>query len=175
MFVCDTLKLLHRSANLMKFLSDWVLIVINALVPAVPGAASHREQSPVIQMSNTLINKGAESELACNLLTSRKRAREDEDLNLVNTRQQQLLNIEYQQSHPVLISQGTGVSTCLNLAFEEDDRLNSTSCASTSCRDVSPSLLAAMGEDLNRQLQQQREEVEQFFKLQVCFKSAPSH
>ena len=147
--------------------------MINALVPAVPGAASHREQSPVIQMSSTLINKGAESELACNLLTSRKRAREDEDLNLVNTRQQQLLNIEYQQqSHPVLISQGTGVSTCLNLAFEEDDRLNSTSCASTSCRDVSPSLLAAMGEDLSRQLQQQREEVEQFFKLQVCFKSS---
>ena len=174
MFVCDILKLLHRSANLMKLIFDWVLIVINAVVPAVPGSRSHREQSPVIQMSNTLINKGAESEIACNLLTSRKRAREDEDLNQLNTRQQ-LLNIEYQQSHPVLISQGTGVSTCLNLAFEEDDRLNSTSCASTSCRDVSPSLLAAMGEDLSRQLQQQREEVEQFFKLQVCFESAPSH
>ena len=152
-------------------------------VHAVRGVTSHREQSPAIQMSNTLINKAAESELACNLLTSRKRAREDEELSLVNSRQQhqqqqqhqhqqqQLLNIEYQQTHhgsgTVLISQGTGVSTCLNLAFEEDDRLNSTSSASTSCRDVSPSLLAAMGEDLSRQLQQQREEVEQFFKLQV--------
>jgi len=57
-----------------------------------------------------------------------------------------------------------------SLAFE-DERLNSTTSASTSERvaaaaDASRSILYAAGEDLNTQLQQQREEIEQFFKMQ---------
>lgn len=70
--------------------------------------------------------------------------------------------------------QTIGVSTGLRLAFEQDDssRLNSTTSASTSTERraearTSQSLFYAVGEDLNIQLQQQREEIEQFFKVQV--------
>ncbi|KAH8943049.1 hypothetical protein BDL97_13G028500 [Sphagnum fallax] len=69
--------------------------------------------------------------------------------------------------------QTIGVSTGLRLAFEQDDssRLNSTTSASTSTERraearTSQSLFYAVGEDLNIQLQQQREEIEQFFKVQ---------
>ncbi|CAM6040598.1 unnamed protein product, partial [Sphagnum compactum] len=66
----------------------------------------------------------------------------------------------------LFLSTGSWVSTGLHLAFE-DERINSTTSASTSERaDASRSVLFAVGEHLNTQLQQQREEIEQFFKMQ---------
>ncbi|XP_024399408.1 probable BOI-related E3 ubiquitin-protein ligase 3 [Physcomitrium patens] len=128
---------------------------------------SHDVQAAPVINSNVMYTK-AENDLTCNLVASRKRAREEDDV-LVNSRQQQqqMLSMEYHQNHvPIsVVTQTTGVSTGLRLAFEED-RLNSTSSASTSGRDVSTSFMAVMGEDISTHLQQQREEVEQFFKLQ---------
>lgn len=134
---------------------------------AVAGLSHGVQSAPVIN-SNVIYTK-AENDLGCNLVNSRKRAREDDDIR-VNSRQQQqqMLNMEYHPNHGSVSvpPSTTGVSTGLRLSFE-DDRLNSTSSASTSGRDISTSFMAAVGDDLNTHLQQQREEVELFFKLQV--------
>ncbi|XP_024365401.1 probable BOI-related E3 ubiquitin-protein ligase 3 isoform X2 [Physcomitrium patens] len=133
---------------------------------AVAGLSHGVQSAPVIN-SNVIYTK-AENDLGCNLVNSRKRAREDDDIR-VNSRQQQqqMLNMEYHPNHGSVSvpPSTTGVSTGLRLSFE-DDRLNSTSSASTSGRDISTSFMAAVGDDLNTHLQQQREEVELFFKLQ---------
>ncbi|CAM6050099.1 unnamed protein product [Sphagnum compactum] len=144
---------------------------------------------------NVALFNESQNEIGYNLLGSRKRAREGED-TLAAThhhhRQQQQQRQQQQHQHHVpnsveyrqqqsrgsagamVMPQTTGavgvVSTGLRLAFE-DERLNSTTSASTSERvaaaaDASRSLLYAAGEDLNTQLQQQREEIEQFFKMQ---------
>jgi E3 ubiquitin-protein ligase BOI-like protein len=171
----------------------------------VPGP-SHRGGGQLPSLNVALFNE-SQNEIGYNLLGSRKRAREGED-TLAAThhhhRQQQQQQQHQQQQHQhrvpssveyrqqqsrgsagaMVMPQTTGavgvVSTGLRLAFE-DERLNSTTSASTSERvaaaaDASRSLLYAAGEDLNTQLQQQREEIEQFFKMQVqhfpCFPAA---
>ncbi len=168
----------------------------------MPGP-SHRGGGQLPSLNVALFNEG-QNEIGYNLLGSRKRAREGED-TLAAThhhhRQQQQRqqqqhqhhvpsSVEYRQQQSrgsagaMVMPQTTGavgvVSTGLRLAFE-DERLNSTTSASTSERvaaaaDASRSLLYAAGEDLNTQLQQQREEIEHFFKMQVqlfpCFPAA---
>jgi hypothetical protein len=140
----------------------------------------------------------AQNELTCTLVGSRKRAREAATAAtavadvLANQRQQQqqqqllnqqrqpqqqqqqehqLLNVSDYRNHitgPVVMPpQSTGVSTGLRLTFE-DDRLNSTTCASTSGRgNVSSTMFSIMGEDLSTQIQQQSEEIELLLKAQV--------
>ncbi|KAH9568458.1 hypothetical protein CY35_03G077900 [Sphagnum magellanicum] len=93
--------------------------------------------------------------------------------------QQQQLDISHYQNHhvagrlpDVVMPRSTGVSTGLHLTFE-DDRLNSTSLASTSGREnVSLPLLSIVGEeDLSAHIQQQSEEIKLLFKAQgqqVC-------
>jgi hypothetical protein len=170
----------------------------------VPGP-SHRGGGGQLPSLNVALFNESQNEIGYNLLGSRKRAREGED-TLAAThhhhRQQQQQRQQQQHQHHVpssveyrqqqsrgsagamVMPQTTGavgvVSTGLRLAFE-DERLNSTTSASTSERvaaaaDASRSLLYAAGEDLNTQLQQQREEIEHFFKMQVqlfpCFPAA---
>ncbi|CAK9211809.1 unnamed protein product [Sphagnum troendelagicum] len=116
----------------------------------------------------------SENELAYNLLGSRKRPREGDD-TLVTQWQRQQNHIpnaaQYNQQQTygsgatMGVPQTTGVSTGLHLAFE-DERINSTSASTSERADASRSVLFAVGEDLNSQLQQQREEIEQFFKMQ---------
>jgi hypothetical protein len=135
---------------------------------------SQGSQHPSLNAA-ALFNEG-ENELAYNLLGSRKRPREGDDTLVIQWQRQQnhIPNAaEYNQQQTygsgatMGVPQTTGVSTGLHLAFE-DERINSTTSASTSERaDASRSVLFAVGEDLNTQLQQQREEIEQFFKMQV--------
>ncbi len=138
---------------------------------AGPGQGS---QHPSLNAA-ALFNE-SENEIAYNLLGSRKRPREGDDTLVTQWQRQQhhIPNVaEYNQQQTygsgatMGVPQTTGVSTGLHLAFE-DERINSTTSASTSERaDASRSVLFAVGEDLNTQLQQQREEIEQFFKMQV--------
>ncbi|KAH9534236.1 hypothetical protein CY35_18G097200 [Sphagnum magellanicum] len=137
---------------------------------AGPGQGS---QHPSLNAA-ALFNE-SENEIAYNLLGSRKRPREGDDTLVTQWQRQQhhIPNVaEYNQQQTygsgatMGVPQTTGVSTGLHLAFE-DERINSTTSASTSERaDASRSVLFAVGEDLNTQLQQQREEIEQFFKMQ---------
>jgi hypothetical protein len=89
--------------------------------------------------------------------------------------QQEQLDISHYQNHhvvgrlpDVVMPRSTGVSTGLHLTFE-DDRVNSTSLASTSGREnVSLPLLSIVGEeDLSAHIQQQGEEIKLLFKAQV--------
>ncbi|KAJ7542726.1 hypothetical protein O6H91_09G009500 [Diphasiastrum complanatum] len=109
-----------------------------------------------------------ENEIACNLLASRKRPREVDDLLAPQRRQQQLLNvIDFHQNHgasTVIIPQSAGVSTGLKLAFE-DERLNSTS-TSTSGRVEGSSFLSFLNDEVSAHLQQQRDEIDQYLKAQ---------
>lgn len=139
---------------------------------AVAGS-SQGSQHPSLNAA-ALFNE-SENELAYNLLGSRKRPREGDD-TLVTQWQRQQNHIpnaaEYNQQQTygsgatMEVPQTTGVSTGLHLAFE-DERINSTSASTSERADASRSVLFAVGEDLNTQLQQQREEIEQFFKMQV--------
>jgi E3 ubiquitin-protein ligase BOI-like protein len=161
---------------------------------AVGGGPSHVLQPQPAALNGTLFNSNeAQNELTCTLLGSRKRAREAATAAadvLANQRQQQqqllnqqrqpqqqqqqehqLLNVSDYRNHipgPVVMPpQSTGVSTGLRLTFE-DDRLNSTTCASTSGRgNVSSTMFSIMGEDLSTQIQQQSEEIELLLKAQV--------
>jgi hypothetical protein len=141
----------------------------------------------------------ADNEIASTLPSSRKRPRElaaADAAAVMNHRQQchqqhQLLNqsrqpqqqqhqqqqldiSHYQNRHvtgrlpDVVMPRSTGVSTGLHLTFE-DDRVNSTSLASTSGREnVSLPLLSIVGEeDLSAHIQQQSEEIKLLFKAQV--------
>lgn len=149
-------------------------------------------------MNATLFNSNnyneADNEIACTSLSSRKRPRElaaADAAAVMNHRQQchqqhQLLNQSRQPqqqrldiSHylnrhvagrlpDVVMPRSTGVSTGLHLTFE-DDRVNSTSLASTSGREnVSLPLLSIVGEeDLSAHIQQQSEEIKLLFKAQV--------
>jgi E3 ubiquitin-protein ligase BOI-like protein len=136
----------------------------------------------------------ADNEIACTLLSSRKRPRElaaadaaavmnhrqqyhqqHQLLNQSRQPQQQQLDISHYQNHDVagrlpevVMPRSTGVSTGLHLTFE-DDRVNSTSLASTSGREnVSLPLLSIVGEeDLSAHIQQQSEEIKLLFKAQV--------
>lgn len=163
---------------------------------AVGGGPSHVLQPQPAALNGTLFNSNeAQNELTCTLLGSRKRAREAATAAadvLANQRQQQqqqqllnqqrqpqqqqqqehqLLNVSDYRNHitgPVVMPpQSTGVSTGLRLTFE-DDRLNSTTCASTSGRgNASATMFSIMGEDLSTQIQQQSEEIELLLKAQV--------
>ncbi|CAM6015636.1 unnamed protein product [Sphagnum balticum] len=167
----------------------------NALLPNYRN--SHVLQPQPAALNGTLFNSNeAQNELTCTLLGSRKRAREAATAAtavadvLANQRQQQqqqllnqqrqpqqqqqqehqLLNVSDYRNHitgPVVMPpQSTGVSTGLRLTFE-DDRLNSTTCASTSGRgNVSSTMFSIMGEDLSTQIQQQSEEIELLLKAQ---------
>ncbi len=154
-------------------------------------------------MNATLFNSNnyneADNEIACTLLSSRKRPRElaaadaaavmnhrqqgHQQHQLLNQsrqpqqqqHQQQQLDISHYQNHhvagrlpDVVMPRSTGVSTGLHLTFE-DDRVNSTSLASTSGREnVSLPLLSIVGEeDLSAHIQQQSEEIKLLFKAQV--------
>jgi hypothetical protein len=163
---------------------------------AVGGGPSHVLQPQPAALNGTVFNSNeAQNELTCTLLGSRKRAREAATAAadvLANQRQQQqqqqllnqqrqpqqqqqqehqLLNVSDYRNHitgPVVMPpQSTGVSTGLRLTFE-DDRLNSTTCASTSGRgNASSTMFSIMGEDLSTQIQQQSEEIELLLKAQV--------
>ncbi len=138
----------------------------------------------------------ADNEISCTLLSSRKRPRElaaadaaavmnhrqqcHQQHQLLNQsrqpqQQQQQLDISHYQNHhvagrlpDVVMPRSTGVSTGLHLTFE-DDRVNSTSLASTSGREnVSLPLLCIVGEeDLSAHIQHQSEEIKLLFKAQV--------
>ncbi|KAH8967521.1 hypothetical protein BDL97_03G081200 [Sphagnum fallax] len=165
------------------------------------GGGSHVRQ-PALLVNATLFNSNnyneADNEIASTLPSSRKRPRElaaadaaavmnhrqqchqqHQLLNQSRQPQQQQLDIShYQNRHvtgrlpDVVMPRSTGVSTGLHLTFE-DDRVNSTSLASTSGREnVSLPLLSSVGEeDLSAHIQQQSEEIKLLFKAQgqqVC-------
>ncbi|KAL2645168.1 hypothetical protein R1flu_012755 [Riccia fluitans] len=129
------------------------------------GIPGHSYQSP---MSASLYTE-PENELACNLLGSKKRPRETDEL-LSNAKHQLMAVTEFHQNHAagsVILPQSNSVSTGLRLAFE-DDRLNSASSPSTSGRgEVTTSLFSVVGDELSSQLVQQKEEIDQFFKSQT--------
>ncbi|KAL3698519.1 hypothetical protein R1sor_012595 [Riccia sorocarpa] len=129
------------------------------------GIPSHSHQ----QTMNPSLYTEPENDLACNLLGSRKRPRETDEL-LSNAKHQLLTVTEFHQNHAtgsVILPQSNSVSTGLRLAFD-DDRMNSAaSSPSTSGRgEVTTSLFSVVGDELSSQLIQQKEEIDQFFKSQ---------
>lgn len=127
-----------------------------------------------VQPINPTLFSETENELACNLLGSRKRQREADDL-LTNSRQHILTVSDFHPSHgsgTAGLPQTSSVSTGLRLTFEED-RLNSASSPSTSGRgEVTSSLYSVVSDDLGTQLGQQKEEIDVFFKAQVRIQSS---
>eukprot|EP00246_Nothoceros_aenigmaticus_P011476 TRINITY_DN3129_c0_g3_i1.p1 TRINITY_DN3129_c0_g3~~TRINITY_DN3129_c0_g3_i1.p1 ORF type:complete len:380 (+),score=47.40 TRINITY_DN3129_c0_g3_i1:77-1216(+) len=132
------------------------------------------------QLNGTLYTDNTTThDLACNLLGSgRKRAREAQDD--LGSRQQQQHHQQHRQQHQLMPTdflhvQGTSaampppaapVSTGLRLAFEEAT-LKSAPAPSTSGRLDMPSILqSVVGDVLNSQHQQQRDEIEQCIKAQ---------
>ncbi len=117
---------------------------------------------------------------AADMLANQRQQQQQQQQQLLNQQRQpqpqqqlehQLLNVSDYRNHitgPVVMPpQSTGVSTGLRLTFE-DDRLNSTTCASTSGRgNVCSTMFSIMGEDLSTQIQQQSEEIELLLKAQV--------
>jgi E3 ubiquitin-protein ligase BOI-like protein len=116
---------------------------------------------------------------AADMLANQRQQQQQQQQQLLNQQRQpqpqqqqehQLLNVSDYRNHitgPVVMPpQSTGVSTGLRLTFE-DDRLNSTTCASTSGRgNVCSTMFSIMGEDLSTQIQQQSEEIELLLKAQ---------
>lgn len=125
------------------------------------------------QLDASLPN-GADKEIvANNLLGSRKRSREAEDLRSQWQQQQQLLMNTVSEFHQntgpgsVVNPQSTGVSTGLRLTFE-DDRLRSSSPVSTSGRlEATKIFTSSIAENFGTHLQQERDEIEQLLKTQV--------
>jgi hypothetical protein len=132
-----------------------------------------------LQLDASLLNNAAgEKQIAGNLLGgSRKRSREGDDLRSQWQQQQQQLLVNVSDFHQnpgsVVNPQSTGVSTGLRLTFE-DDRLRSTSPVSTSGRvgDATKNLVSNMAENLGSHWQQERDEIEQILKIQVCLESS---
>ncbi|XP_024403437.1 probable BOI-related E3 ubiquitin-protein ligase 3 [Physcomitrium patens] len=124
------------------------------------------------QLDASLPN-GADKEIvANNLLGSRKRSREAEDLRSQWQQQQQLLMNTVSEFHQntgpgsVVNPQSTGVSTGLRLTFE-DDRLRSSSPVSTSGRlEATKIFTSSIAENFGTHLQQERDEIEQLLKTQ---------
>jgi hypothetical protein len=125
--------------------------------------STHGQQAAI----NPNLFTESDNDLACNLLGSRKRQREADDL-LATSRQHILTVSDFHQSHGSgTLPQSSSVSTGLRLTFE-DDRLNSASSPSTSGRgEVTSSLFSVVGDDLASQLAQHKEEIDLYFKTQV--------
>ncbi|CAM6050569.1 unnamed protein product [Sphagnum compactum] len=118
-------------------------------------------QQPSLNAAAVLINERENDHLACSTLLpgSRKRARElgdDDDENaLVATTHRQR-----QQQHPILNAAAAEYHHQQQQQQQQQQTLRRAEAR------TSQSLFYAVGEDLNIQLQQQREEIEQFFKVQ---------
>eukprot|EP01018_Ginkgo_biloba_P007494 Gb_11395 [translate_table: standard] len=135
-----------------------------SLFNAVPNAA-HGQQAP----STNGARFHSPEELTCNAPTSRKRRRKPVDLVSLQRQQHSVINLAdlHQQAPGTgsgIVSHSVGaVSTGLRLAFE-DERINSsTQCAA---RGDAASPFSFLSEDLTAQLQQQKEEIDQFLRAQ---------
>ncbi|KAJ7520529.1 hypothetical protein O6H91_19G009600 [Diphasiastrum complanatum] len=111
-----------------------------------------------------------EAELGCNILTSRKRPREVDDLLAPQRRAQQLLNVaDFHQSHgaaaAVMLPQSVGVSTGLKLAFE-DERRNSSSTSTSGRPEGGSPFVSFLSDEVSAHLQQQRDEIDQYLRAQ---------
>ncbi|XP_024360982.1 probable BOI-related E3 ubiquitin-protein ligase 2 isoform X2 [Physcomitrium patens] len=161
----------QNSFNLGKFQTpSTVMIGSNQFRQFNQLVGVHQGYAPQVDASHL---NGAEKEIAAsNLLGSRKRARETEELRSQWLQQRQLLMNSVSDFHQntgpgsVVNPQSTGVSTGLRLTFE-DDRLRSSSPVSTSGRvEATKNSVSSMTESFGTHLQQERNEIDHLLKIQ---------
>ena len=104
------------------------------------------------------------------ILRPSKRGREAEDLS----RQQKLqISLNYNLCQDEVDRSGSipnqnPVSTGLRLSYDDDEHNSSVTSASGSMT-ASPSVLLSLGDDIRSELERQKEEFDQFIKVQVLY------
>lgn len=100
------------------------------------------------------------------ILRPNKRHREAEDLS----RQQKFqISLNYNEvDRSASIPNHNAVSTGLRLSYDDDEHNSSVTSASGSMT-ATPSILMSLGDNIRSELERQKEEFDQYIKIQVCF------